>query len=230
VSWIVCIPKRLLKRDLSVGMTSSPGFRKGTIDIETLSRVSRNNILGLNREDSAERRSMEKDRAASLDNSSIEISQTGITTSSKLARTENQNHTRVFQTVRADKEYNAKDSAELTISVGEVITLRGVPEFGWCEGEVNGKVGWFPVSVTDSIEVVLESATRTDNINNVSLIIHNYNFVKGKTTLYQKQSEVKKTFTHIYVCQIRKIFICFRSLDREICCRNYFNCRKQKKN
>ena len=61
----------------------------------------------------------------------------------------NQQYIDDLRTVIADRDYLATEPSELSVNAGDSIILRGCPENGWCEGEVNNTTGWFPINVSD---------------------------------------------------------------------------------
>lgn len=66
--------------------------------------------------------------------------------------------------LRATTDYKAKDDAELSFSKGEMILYKGQDESGYVEGTLNGKTGFFPVSVVE--ECVAEATvSRIDVIH-----------------------------------------------------------------
>ena len=78
---------------------------------------------------------------------------------------------RLYQrTVKISTDYEAKDSTELSLKEGEEVKLRGVPEFGWCEGEINGKVGWFPINVSKELETLIDDTANEIKVDHSSII------------------------------------------------------------
>ena len=48
--------------------------------------------------------------------------------------------------------YNANSDSELSINVGEIVTLISTDDDEWWEGEINGKSGFFPKLYVESIK------------------------------------------------------------------------------
>jgi len=58
-------------------------------------------------------------------------------------------------TVEVLYDYDAEQTDELTLRVGNIITNCKVVEDGWMEGEFNGKRGIFPDNFVKKVEVSL---------------------------------------------------------------------------
>ncbi|KAJ3681599.1 hypothetical protein LUZ60_014172 [Juncus effusus] len=62
--------------------------------------------------------------------------------------------------------FDAQAEGELTLSVGDDVTIRQVSTNGWSEGECNGKSGWFPsayVAVREKTPVGKSKITESDS-------------------------------------------------------------------
>ena len=53
--------------------------------------------------------------------------------------------------VEVQYDYDAEDSDELTIRVGDIIRNCKPVEDGWMEGELNGKLGVFPENCVEAL-------------------------------------------------------------------------------
>jgi len=64
----------------------------------------------------------------------------------------------------ARSEWQARDAAELTVNIGDTITVRGfLDSAGWAEGQIEERIGWFP------LVVALPSSNATQKPLSVSL-------------------------------------------------------------
>jgi len=54
--------------------------------------------------------------------------------------------------VHAIKDYDAQDDVELSFKKNDIINLKGSDDAGWSQGELRGKVGWFPTATIEETE------------------------------------------------------------------------------
>jgi len=54
--------------------------------------------------------------------------------------------------VHVIKDYEAQDDVELSFKKGDIINWKGSDDSGWSQGELRGKVGWFPTATTEGLE------------------------------------------------------------------------------
>jgi hypothetical protein len=52
---------------------------------------------------------------------------------------------------RVEYDYEAKESDELSLNVGDIITVLEQNEGGWWKGDLHGKTGTFPENVCTSM-------------------------------------------------------------------------------
>ena len=60
------------------------------------------------------------------------------------------------------KNFEGKTEDQLTLKVGDMVTVYECSDQGWCRGEVNQKVGWFPMEVVGRTAAPPASATILD--------------------------------------------------------------------
>jgi len=70
--------------------------------------------------------------------------------------------------VKAEYDYKARKSDELSLNIGDVITLLEQGDKGWWKGSLNNKIGIFPANVSLSIK---KSLFRHVSIINQIIII-----------------------------------------------------------
>ena len=70
------------------------------------------------------------------------------------------------RTARVIFSYKAKQDDELSLEVGEVIENIVYTVAGWCEGELNGKRGMFPVRV---VEIVTDPGEKFSRLLHVGI-------------------------------------------------------------
>ena len=80
----------------------------------------------------------------------------------------NSRASRLLRVVTATKSYVSNDENELSVEEGDLIALRGQPEYGWCEGQLDDKIGWFPVEICEELhEFIMEFSEVVNAINNL---------------------------------------------------------------
>ena len=82
-------------------------------------------------------------------------------------------HTSIYNCIFIVDESYQGGEGELKLSVGDEIKLRGIPEYGWCEGESkDGTIGWFPISVCKTLlEIIQKEDSETISIVDSTSII-----------------------------------------------------------
>ena len=89
----------------------------------------------------------------------------------------------ITEVVEVQYDYDAQDSDDLTIHVGDIIRNCKPVMHGWMEGELNGKRGMFPENYVLKKETIPE-------------IFSEYSVTKAETTPPLSGS----TYVYVYVC------------------------------
>jgi hypothetical protein len=93
--------------------------------------------------------------------------------------------------VTISANYNAKDDTELQLKAGDKVKLRGLPEYGWVEGEIDGKVGWFPISSSKELEDIIDEASKQADPNQIlGEKLKTMNFLSGYFSRRLKDNEI----------------------------------------
>ena len=94
---------------------------------------------------------------------------------------------------RVTFSYKPEQGDELALEVGDIITNIVDVDFGWCEGELNGKKGVFPnnfveeLSTPASEEVVAPQPTTSSNTGGLISFVHllNHSFFNYKSVSFE---------------------------------------------
>ena len=63
----------------------------------------------------------------------------------------------MIRTAKIDKERKGEGERELSVKKGDLVIVKSNPHMGWCLGELNGILGYFPISLSSDLSHDLSS-------------------------------------------------------------------------
>lgn len=77
-------------------------------------------------------------------------------------------YSRLLRTIKATANFKTNHEEELPVKIDDIITIHSEPSYGWCQGSIEGKTGWFPVIVSEELT---KEAQKEYDVSSIQFIL-----------------------------------------------------------